>query len=182
MRPRAETPNLLYQLPDKEDPMAIPTTVSIKYTCGHTQSTDLSGIPAGQRKAHAYGLGKNRVCARCFAKNNTAERDEFLRKRNAEELAEAEVFEETHELEPIQGSDKQLSWATRARYKLLSTGMEAPSTTGEAFAGSILPAARGILQAGWWINNADTDPEDVEELVTTAEPGQSAQYATENPF
>ena len=162
--------------------MAIPTTISIKYKCGHTRSTDLATIPAGRRKSHAYGLGKNRVCGRCFAKDNAAGRDEFLRKRNAEELAEAEVFEETHELEPLQGSEKQLSWATRARYELLAGALEAPSTTDRAFTDSILPAARRILRAGWWISNADTEPEDVEELVTTALDEEAGHIESENPF
>lgn len=159
--------------------MTIPTTISIKYTCGHTQRTDLSRIPAGRRKAHAFGLAKNRICGRCFARKNEAGR-QWLKARNAQKLAEAEVFEETHDLAPVEGSDKQIPWATRIRYELLNAALESPAVTNGTFADSIQPAARTTLKAGWWITNVDTEPEDVEDLVTTATPTDHIE--TENPF
>ena len=111
--------------------MTIATSLRIKYKCGHTQSTDLSKVPAGRRKSHAYGLGTNRVCGRCFATENAAGREAFLAERNAQTLAEAETFENDHDLPPLTGSEKQLAWATRTRYEILSTALEnSPVTAG----------------------------------------------------
>jgi hypothetical protein len=104
--------------------MAIATSLSIKYKCGHTQATDLSAIPAGRRKSHAYGLGKNGICGRCFSKDNAEGRAAFLAQRNAQALAEAESFENDHQIPPLTGSEKQLSWGTRTRYELLSKAFE----------------------------------------------------------
>lgn len=160
--------------------MTLPTTISIKYTCGHIEATDLSTIPAGRRKAHAYGLAKNKICTKCFNKRNAAGRREWLDSRNSQTLADAEVFEETHGLNPVEGSDKQLSWGTRTRFELLSVAQAAPEISETAFSQRILPAARKILKAGWWITNADTEPIDIEELVTTATPEDHVD--TENPF
>lgn len=136
--------------------MAIATSLSIEYKCGHTQSTDLSKVPAGRRKAHAYGLGKNRVCGRCFAAGNDEGREAFLAERNAQTLAEAESFENDHDLPPLQGSEKQMSWATRTRYERLSTALEEFTGDGgmsdEDFESRFLVPARRVLKPSWWID------------------------------
>ncbi|MHA7170101.1 hypothetical protein ACX801_18300 [Arthrobacter bambusae] len=167
--------------------MAIATSLNIKYKCGHTQATNLSTVPAGRRKAHAYGLGKNHVCGKCFSKENEAGRAAFLAERNAQTLAEAESFENDHGIPPLTGSEKQLSWGTRSRYELLSKALEdltnsddAPMS-GEDFESRILEPSRGILRAGWWIDNQDAETEDLEELVSTAVT-EDEHAETENPF
>jgi hypothetical protein len=168
--------------------MAIATTVSIKYKCGHTQATDLSKVPAGRRKAHAYGLGLNRICGRCFIKENAAGRETWLAERNAQALAEAESFEADHQLPPVEGSEKQIPWATRVRYELLSTALQAltvdadETLSAEDFEERILVPARAITRARWWIDNGDADAEDVEELVNTALEDADDHVETENPF
>ncbi|WP_024821102.1 hypothetical protein [Arthrobacter sp. 31Y] len=165
--------------------MAIATSLSIKYKCGHTQSTDLSKVPAGRRKAHAYGLGKNRVCGRCFAAGNAEGREAFLAERNAQTLAEAESFETDHDLPPLEGSEKQISWATRTRYEMLSTALEELTGNGamseEDFVTRIVEPARKILKPSWWIDNKDAEPADIEELVTTAV-DEDELVETENPY
>ena len=55
--------------------MAIPTTFSIQFKCGHSETKDLSSTPAGKRKARAFGLGKNFVCSRCFKASRRDELD-----------------------------------------------------------------------------------------------------------
>lgn len=167
--------------------MAIATSLSIKYKCGHTQATDLSGVPAGRRKSHAYGLGKNRVCGKCFSKENSAGRAAFLAERNAQTLAEAESFENDHAIPPLTGSEKQLSWGTRSRYELLSKALEDLTTGDDApmsgvdFEARILKPSRGILRASWWIDNKEAEAEDLEELVSTAVT-EDEHIETENPF
>lgn len=168
--------------------MAIATTVSIKYKCGHTQATDLSRVPAGRRKAHAYGMGLNRICGRCFTKENAAGREAWLAERNAQALAEAESFEADHQLPPVEGSEKQVPWATRVRYELLSKGLQALTVdadeplSAEDFEQRILSPARQITRARWWIDNGDAASEDVEELVSTAIEDTDDHVETENPF
>lgn len=165
--------------------MAIATSLSIKYKCGHTQATDLSKVPAGRRKSHAYGLGKNRDCGRCFAAGNAKGREAFLAERNAQTLAEAESFENDHDIPPVTGSDKQLPWGTRSRYELLSAALE--ELTGEDgmsiedFEDRILKPARRVLRASWWIDNKDAEAADIDELVSTAVDADDL-VETENPF
>lgn len=165
--------------------MAIATSLSIKYKCGHTQSTDLSKVPAGRRKSHAYGLGKNRVCGRCFAAENAEGREAFLAERNAQTLAAAESFEADHDLPPLIGSEKQLSWATRTRYELISTALDEltgdGSLSAEDFESRILEPARRVLKPSWWIDNKDAEAGDLEELVSTAV-DEDELVETENPF
>jgi hypothetical protein len=167
--------------------MAIATSLSIKYKCGHTQATDLSAIPAGRRKSHAYGLGKNRICGRCFSKDNAEGRAAFLAQRNAQALAEAESFENDHEIPPLTGSEKQLSWGTRTRYELLSKAFEDLTVGDEAlmtyeeFEARILAPSRNVLRASWWIDNKEAEVEDIEELVSTAVT-EDDRVESENPF
>ncbi|SEB29771.1 hypothetical protein [Arthrobacter woluwensis] len=155
------------------------SVISIKYKCGHTQNTDLSAVPAGKRKAHAYGLGKHRVCLRCFKAGNDAERQAFLEKKNAETLAESEVFEETHQLPPLVGGVKQVSWATRIRYELFSSALE--ELAEDDFA-ALLQEAQSVTRAGWWIDNNDMDVEDLLEFVSTAGDAGRPREESENPF
>lgn len=167
--------------------MAIATSLSIKYKCGHSQSTDLSKVPAGRRKQHAYGLGKNRVCGRCFTNGNAEGREKFLAERNAQTLAEAESFENDHDIPPLTGSEKQLSWGHRSRYEILAKALEEltagedASMTEADFETRILVPARSVLRASWWIDNQDAEAEDIEELVSTAVTDNDT-VETENPF
>lgn len=167
--------------------MAIATSLSIKYKCGHSQSTDLSKVPAGRRKSHAFGLGKNRVCGRCFADGNAEGCEKFLAERNAQTLAEAESFENDHDIPPLTGSEKQLSWGHRSRYEILSKALEEltagedASMSEDDFETRILVPARSVLRASWWIDNQDSKAEDIEELVSTAV-DEDDVVETENPF
>lgn len=160
--------------------MAIATVVKVKYKCGHQEDADLSHIPAGRRKAHAYGLSKNRVCKSCFTKTQKKDTADWLAKKNAQELLDADQFEEEHQLLALQGSEKQVPWGTRERHHLLAAALELHKEAGES-ADQILEAARLITRAGWWIDAAGTEDEDVFELVTTAEPTAEVDES-ENPF
>lgn len=156
--------------------MANPTVLSITFTCGHQERKDLSHVPAGKRKGKAYGMGKNFVCTACF----TAKGKEDLQRHNRDQLASAEVFEEEHQLPELDGSEKQLPWATRNRYAALSAVLEDTDHGDE-----VLAAATSITKAGWWIDNftdRDLTVEDYIELITTWEEAHTDEYIeTENP-
>lgn len=93
--------------------------------------------------------------------------------------------ENDHDLPPLTGSEKQLSWATRTRYEILSTALEELTGDGEMsaedFESRILVPARKVLKPSWWIDNKDAEPCDIEELVSTAV-DEDELVETENPF
>jgi hypothetical protein len=161
--------------------MAIPTTLSIQFKCGHAETKDLSSTPAGKRKARAFGLGKNFVCSRCF---KASRRDEFD-KYNRDLLIQAQGFEEDHGLPGLTGSEGQVRWATRLRYQRLTDLIEAADTHQPAFdAEQVIEVVKSLVRAGWWIDNTrdeDLTVDDLLTLITTAV-DEDDLVATENPF
>lgn len=161
--------------------MAIPTTFSIQFKCGHSETKDLSSTPAGKRKARAFGLGKNFVCSRCF---KASRRDE-LDKHDQDLLIQAQGFEEEHGLPELTGSEGQVRWATRLRYQVLTDLIDAAETHQPAFdAEQVIDVAKLLVRAGWWIDNTrdkDLTVDDLLTLITTAI-DEDDLVATENPF
>lgn len=164
--------------------MAIPTKLPITFSCGHTETKDLSSTPAGKRKSRAYGLGKYFVCAKCFKKQGQQNLDEL----NKATLADAMGFETEHNLPELEGSEKQVTWATKLRYEVLSEIQDSDETPSQqAQATNVLSIAPDLTKAGWWIDNfrdtSDLQVDDLIELITTAvdEPDED-RIDTENPF
>ncbi|MBB5748031.1 hypothetical protein [Micrococcus sp. TA1] len=161
--------------------MAIPTTLSIQFKCGHSETKDLASTPAGKRKARAFGLGKNYVCSRCFK----ASRSDDFDKYKQELLIQAQGFEEDHGLPELTGSEEQVRWATRLRYQRLTDLIEAAETHQPAFdAEHVIEVAKSLVRAGWWIDNTkekDLEVDDLLTLITTAV-DEDDLVATENPF
>lgn len=161
--------------------MAIPTKYKIKFKCSHLEIKDLSTTPAGKRASKARWMGENFDCTKCFKANDKKE----LAKLNAQTLADAEVFEEEHDLPELEGSEKQIPWATRVRFELLESGLE-EAAADESTIDELLAAARTITRAGWWIDYKDADADEVFEVVTTgavkAREDQDALVENENPY
>lgn len=164
--------------------MAIKTKLPIEFSCGHTETVDLAHVPAGRRKAHAFGLSKNRVCSPCFRAQGKAD----LEQHNRQTLLDAAEFEQQHELPDLTGSDKQINWATRVRYQALSQVLDSDETPEQqAQATRVLAAAHELTRSGWWIDNAtdkDLTVEDIYELILTADESarDGERSETENPF
>ncbi len=161
--------------------MAIPTTLSIQFKWGHSQTKDLSSTPAGRRKAKAFGLGKNFVCSRCFKASRRAELD----KHNQDLLIQAQGFDEEHGLPELTGSDKQVRWATSLRYAVLTELIDAAETHRRAFdAEQVIEVAKSLVRSGWWIDNTRDEGLDVDDLLTliTTAIDEDDLVATENPF
>lgn len=161
--------------------MAIPTTLSIQFKCGHAETKDLSSTPAGKRKAKAFGLGKNFVCSRCFKASRSDEFDKY----NQDLLIQAQGFEEDHGLPELTGSEEQVPWATRLRYQRLTDLIDAADSHQPAFdAERFIEVAKSLVRAGWWIDNTrdkDLAVDDLLTLITTAV-DEDDFVATENPF
>ena len=162
--------------------MAIPEIFSIEFSCGHTESQDLSSTPPGKRTATAFGRGKHYVCSKCFKAKGKAE----LEKQNKQKLIDAQSFEEEHGLPEIEGSEKQISWATRVRYEVLTEIVDSDeSENDQHVAKRVIEISKSIPKAGWWLDNC-TDKsltvEDLIELITTAVDEESEEITLENPF
>lgn len=161
--------------------MAIPTTLSIQFKCGHAEAKDLSSTPPGKRKAKAFGLGKNYVCSRCFKASRRDEIDKY----NQDLLIESQGFDEQHSLPELTGSEGQVPWATRLRYQRLTTLIDAADTHQPAFdADHVIEVAKSLVRAGWWIDNTrdkDLEVDDLLTLITTAI-DEDDLVTTENPF
>ncbi|WP_112235313.1 hypothetical protein [Kocuria sp. BT304] len=147
--------------------MAVQTQYEITFTCGHTETRDLSDRPAGKRASFAKWLARKGECTDCW---KTEHKDD----RRLERLDVAAGNAKKLELPELEGSDAQLAWAPIFRNDLIIeahsdlTEGEDPAMTEEEFDARILTPARSITYAGWWMDNSRAASEDLEELVSTA--------------
>lgn len=160
--------------------MAIPTKFNITFACGHEDEVDLSDRPAGKRVGFANWLSR-RDCTACWKKANASEDIEKRRER-------AETNAKKWELPELDGTAKQLEWAPLFRDQIITTAHESlvmgddAAMTDDDFETRIMAHARHITRAGWWMDNSKAEPEDVEELVSTALDDDETTNGTENPF
>lgn len=164
--------------------MSIPTSYEIEHKCGHSDTKDLSEVPAGDRAGRASWLA-SRPCTACFVKNSDRKLSkEYQAERDA--LAQAARDDQEQSRLPIlTGSTKQADWGTRARYELLRGAyaelVEASDMDDADWDAQILEPARRISRAGWWIDNREATPSMLVELL--ADPGKiESGIENENPF
>lgn len=158
--------------------MAVKTHYDVTFTCGHTETRDLSDRPAGKRASFAKWLARKGECVDCWKK---AHKDD----RRIEQLDVAAANAKKLELPDLEGSEAQLAWAPIFRNDLIIgahsdlTEGDDPAMTEDEFDARILTPARKITRAGWWMDNSEALSEDLEELVSTAlDEGDT----NENPF
>lgn len=161
--------------------MAVPARLPVTYTCGHTETKDLSNRPAGERARLAKWYGAKFVCSECFVPGAVDETRAELEARRATEHQEL-VAEAARDGLPVDlvGTAKQVGWAIRVRQELIRGAYEAlvqtDLLTEEDFKGQVLIAARPLDRARWWIDNRDMSPADLPELL--ADPGTLDDGAT----
>lgn len=161
--------------------MAVAATVAVTYTCGHTEPRDLSHKPAGERARLAKWYGAKFVCSACFVPEGGGETPQERDARRAAEQAEltAEAARDGLPVDLV-GSDKQIGWAIRVRQELFrgayETLVQTDTLTEDEFTAQVLTAARPLDRARWWIDNRDTAPADLPELL--ADPGTMGDGAT----
>lgn len=160
--------------------MTTATTYEINRKCGHTESRDLSDIPAGRRAGRIAWLSDGN----CFECHRKSGKRELSKKVKAERTAlheEALADQERSQLAPLNGSDLQIAWAIDARYKLLRDAYDDLVHSGEmdeeGFETSVLSVARRIDSAKWWIDNREATSTSLIELLD--DPGVDLM---ENPF
>src|SRR5699024_5612216 len=124
------------------------------------------------------------VCANCFKKQGQQNLDEL----NKETLADAMGFEKEHNLPELEGSEKQVTWATKIRYEVLSDIQETDETPSQqAHATNVLAIAPNFLNARLWVcivrDTSGLQFADLTDLFTTGvyDAGE-VRIDTNNPF
>lgn len=167
--------------------MAVKTKFSITHTCGHARTRDLSSIPAGKRKSRAKWYGENQTCPDCFK----AEKQQQQATDSNQRALDAQEHAEHHSLPELEGTEKQVYWASVVRHEAVSEAVEHADPAQQQ---EILDAARQITWAGWWMDNLswsereeqNMDAHDFAELILTGPAAQAERDQThvesENPF
>ncbi|KAA9394158.1 hypothetical protein FCK90_08555 [Kocuria coralli] len=160
--------------------MAVQTEFDVKFSCGHRETRDLSDRPAGKRKGFASWLAKGE-CLECWKKSKQKEE---LGSRREAAAADAKKMG----LPELDGSEQQLLWAPLFRDSLIKHAHEDlcrgedPVMSEDEFEDRIMKHARAITRAGWWMDQADAESQDLEELVSTALDDEDAVNGCENPL
>lgn len=168
--------------------MAIPTTLPIKYKCGHTEQRDLADVPAGKRKSRARFYGEKFDCKKCFKKAKADENETDANQRGLD----AQAFSEEHQLPELEGSEKQVKWAMVIRHETLDAVLTTDHLDHDST--EVLEAAQQITWAGWWMDTLnwqdrkdhDYGPNEYAELMLTGPAAQAERdethVQTENPY
>ncbi len=155
--------------------MAVKTTWDVAHECGHSQTHDLSTKPVSERAGLARWLA-TKPCTECYfaakdkedGREPRLDRDAWLAQKRAAEAAETEVFERKTGLGPLDGSEKAVNWARRVRHQLITAAWEELGGSEDEFDEEVVVYARQITGAGWWIDQKDSAPADLPELVSDA--------------
>jgi hypothetical protein len=152
--------------------MAIKTTWPVEHTCGHREDHDLSAKRPSERAGYARWLA-TKDCTDCWRAGrdheNGTDNETWLAERRAEEAAAIRAWETRAGMSDLDGSDRSVPWAARVRYQLLAAAYDR-HVTGQNMSESDYEArfealARTVTSASWWIDQRDTDPADIEELL-----------------
>lgn len=161
--------------------MALATEFTIKLSCGHTETRDLSDQPAHNRKSYAKWLSAKGKCRKCFLKDN---QEEYDKKRR--EIAENNM--RVFELQDLEGTENQIKYGILVRDRLLTQAIEyyirgeEPEMSEEEFETRILEPARQFSHAGWWMDNKDSDAKELLEIFDSFREDPNTQDVNENPF
>jgi len=163
--------------------MAVAGVWDVEHSCGHEQNHDLGDKRVSERAGFAKWLA-TKECSDCWRahrdKENGKEREAWLADRRASELAEIEAWETRSDMGPLDGSEKSISWGRRVRHELLAKVYE-DFDDDNAYSADIEDPARTVTKASWWIDQKDSDPADMAELLADAASDPKAGV-NENPY
>lgn len=163
--------------------MAVKTTFQITHPCGHIAEHDLGTRRADERAGLARWLSE-RPCTECWKQTHQADATstrEWLQAKRAEEQAESEAWSAQYRMPPLEGTERAVAWAIRCRHQLLTaayTTLVIEDGTTETKWEAIEDKARTVTRAGWWIDQRDSEPGDLAELLDAA---TDTDRPTENP-
>lgn len=166
--------------------VAVKTVWHVRFECGHSEDRDLSDRKADARAGFARWLATSK-CTACWRAEKTGDsrsKAEWLADQRAKELVDIEAWEQRTSAAILTGSDKAVEWGRRCRFQVMRTAYEALVEAGdmaEAQFDALIETPAGRLDsASWWIDNRDTAPEDVAEIVSAAQ--STAAVSNVNPF
>jgi hypothetical protein len=144
--------------------MAIKTEWPVEHVCGHEEDHDLSEKRPSERAGYARWL-TTKDCSGCWHATKDAEsgtnNETWLAERRAEEadaIRTWELLSSAHDFHVANDTMSDEEYAAR---------FEAP--------------ARTVTSASWWIDQRDTEPADLEELLTDVASDATAR-TQENPY
>lgn len=164
--------------------MSVASEYEIEFACGHVEDRDLSAKPAGDRAGFASWLAKTKWTS-CWQRSSKREVSKEVAAERESKLQAVREDQERSQLPLLQGSDKQVPWATDVRYGLLQAAyaelVEIGGLSDDEFDSQVLEFARKVDRAKWWIDNKDVDVTELLELL--ADPGSSASGTlNKNPY
>jgi len=112
---------------------------TIRHICGHTETVQIFGS-SRERENRERWLSQQ-VCIEC---------------RRRQQQQAAQVVTEKYALPPLEGSEKQKTWAISIRAEWLRRMIEAAGRYGEKAAAvreALIEAAAQQRSAAWWIDN-----------------------------
>lgn len=152
--------------------MAVKTVWRVEHECGDDEDHDLSDKRPSERAGYARWL-RGKDCSRCWRKSRGGDtgtdKESWLAERRAEEATAIRTWERRAAMSELDGSDRSVPWGARVRYGLMSAArdyfIKGSGMTDDEFADRFEVPARGVTSASWWIDQRDTDPIDMEELL-----------------
>ena len=164
--------------------MAVATTWAVHHRCGHDQDHDLSKKPPSERTGLAHWL-QQRDCSACWraGRGENQAREEWLAEQRSKESTEIDAWELGSQMPELVGTEKAVAWAARVRYTLMGEAYDWRNDrewSDEEFALRLESPARERASASWWIDQRDSVPEDLEELLTDGVSTGDARFAADN--
>lgn len=163
--------------------ITVPVHWDVTHACGHTVQADLAHKKADERAGFARWLA-GRDCTDCWRASTADSRDTsaWLAERRASELAEADAWAEKFRMPALDGTPRAVAWAARCRHRLITdayASLVVDGNLGDPGWEDVEEAARSVTRAGWWIDNRESAPADLPELLAAA---TGSDRPNENPF
>jgi hypothetical protein len=144
----------------------------------------LSKKPPSERTGLAHWL-QQRDCSACWraGRGENQAREEWLAEQRSKESTEIDAWELGSQMPELVGTEKAVAWAARVRYTLMGEAYDWRNDrewSDEEFALRLESPARERASASWWIDQRDSAPEDLEELLTDGVSTGDARFAADN--
>jgi hypothetical protein len=140
----------------------VQTQWSVFHVCGHRQEHDLTKITPKDRESRARWLA-TRVCTKCW-KSLTPEPTAGP----GAAPAAADTWTQVRPLPLLEGTPKQVTWATSLRVMLLSRLWEQRAKAGmdpDEFVRRVERPAKEIRDASFWIDHREVALGDLEKVL-----------------
>ncbi len=168
--------------------MGIKTVWPSEHICGHREDHDLSAKRPSERAGYARWLA-TKDCSGCWRATRDAQHatdnETWLAERRTEEATAIRTWETRAGMYDLDGSERSAPWGAHVRYQLLSAAHEHHVTDGamsdEEYEARFEVPARTVTSASWWIDQRETDPADLEELLADLAADATTQVQ-ENPY